>query len=103
MLTSRRMLQVRENTVMIVTLVTLKAFAGHLSVCGQLFSVRYKCQLILLLCKPFYESKNFLKCVKIISDAGFFINTSFTFIQQDLLNLFLAMLSFSLMTTLLKF
>lgn len=29
------MLQVRENTVMIVTLVTLKLFAGYLSVLGN--------------------------------------------------------------------
>lgn len=42
MLASRRMLQVRENTVVIVTLVTLKSLAGRLSVRGQLFHVRPK-------------------------------------------------------------
>lgn len=54
---------------MIVALVTLKSFARNLSVHGQLFSVRPKWQVILLLWKP-YESKNSLKCVKITSDAG---------------------------------
>jgi len=69
MLTSRRMLQVGENTVMIVTLVTLKSSAGHLSVHGQLCSVRFKWQL--LLWKPYYESNNFLICMKIIFEAVF--------------------------------
>lgn len=44
----------------------------------------------------------FLNALRLFLMQGFniVINTSFTFVQQVLLNLFLAMLSFSLMTTL---
>lgn len=86
MLTSRRMLQVRENIVRIVTLVTLKEFAGYLSVLGNstLLDLRDNCFFFEILMKRTLLSV-FLSVVRLFLMQGFnaVISISFTlFLQQ---------------------